>query len=103
MLRIDEDVGKAACFFFGTVEAEEACCDDAGFAVTARDGVGQPARRAFIARAAVGRIAELHAFVTAQLSIRAAPLVDVGRVDDQRATQRAQQSGSDQRANEHQN
>jgi hypothetical protein len=65
MLRIDKHVGKATCFFFGTVEAEQTSCNDAGLAVTARDGVGQPTRRALVARAAVGRIAELYALVTA--------------------------------------
>ena len=69
MIRVDEHVGKAACFFFRTVEAEQAGGHHACFAITAGDGVGQATGRAFRARAAVSWIAELHALVTAQLSV----------------------------------
>src|SRR6185369_14942079 len=97
MVRVDEHVGKAACFFFRTVEAEQASGHHARFAVTAGDGVGQPAGRAFLACAAICRIADFHALVTAQLSVGATPLVDVGCIDDQRATQRTEPAGGDDR------
>jgi len=92
-LRVDEDVGKAACFFFGAVEAEQASGHDARFRVAARDGIGQSTGSACIASAAVGGIAHLHALVAAKLPVRATAFVDVRRIDDKRTTQRAQPAG----------
>jgi hypothetical protein len=107
MLRVHEDVGEAARFFIRTVEAKEASVDHAGFALAARNGIGEPTRRATSRGTAVRLIGLVHAFARAQLSTKAAALVDVGCVDDQRATQCAQPPGSDQgsgkRASVHQN
>ena len=87
MRGVDEDVGEAACFLVGTIETQQASIDHAGFALAARNGIGQPTRRAITKRAAVSWIVLLDTFTGAQLSIGTAACVYVRGIDDQRAAQ----------------
>lgn len=97
---VHQYVDEAADFLFGAIEAQETCVHHARLAVTARDGVGQPARGTTTLRAAVRGIAQFHASVAAQLAIGAAALVDIRRIDDQRTTSRAQPADREQRCYE---
>ena len=105
---IHQNVDEASgCFILGTIEAEDTTFHYAGSVFAGRNGVRQPTRIAARRRAAVGFFALQHAFASAQLATGAAALVNVGGIDDQRATQCAEPSrgdhGSSERASSHQN